>query len=492
MERFVDRYSLGFERGEGSSHFLRVKIPNGKVMVDQFRGLARLSDKYGRGYAEITNRQDLQFHWVDGEDAPNLFNALDELGFTTDKCGQAYPGAGYGDVRGIMGCPVAGVDRFELFDASPLVNRVNDLFTGNRAFLDLPRKFKMSISGCAINCTCPEIQDLSFVAVKRDDGGIGFSLLVGGGVGVPPKLAKPLGVLVEPDTVVAVAESIVGVFRDHGRRDAKVRARFKWLVEEWGVDKLRTVLTEKLGRRLEDHPVDYLPASGGEHVGVERQKQEGLSYINLPLIGGILSSSLMLRLADVAEKYGWPELRLTPSQNLILVGIEDDQIEGVLDRIRALGIDVAGSPLKWTTMPCAGNFCGKAPENVKKRSEEIVKHLEARFGAELEGLALRVYLSGCPNGCARHQVADIGLQGVETQVNKEAIPGYNLYLGGGLGPNPCLGRLVARGVRADGLKYALERIIAAYLKKRTDGESFREFCSRHRDDELRASTGLDV
>ena len=487
MERFVDRYSLGFERGEGSYHFLRVKIPNGILTVDQFRGLAHLARKYSRGYAEITDRQDIQLHWINGEDALDLFTALEDLGFTTDKCGQAYPGARYGDVRNIVGCPVAGVDRDELIDASPIVRKVSEFFTGKREYLDLPRKFKTSISGCILNCASPEVQDLAFVAVKAD-GRVGFSPMVGGGLGPPPKLAKPLGVFVEPELVLDVAKSVVEVYRDYGRRDSKAKARFKWFVEDVGVDRLRELVEEKLGKKLESYDKLRLPVSGFEHVGVNRQKQEGLYYINVPVIGGVLASDLMLKIADIAEKYGWPELRLTPHQNLIILGIEEHFVSTTLAELREVGLDCRGSTLRWYTIACPASFCGKVHDHTKKIAREILEYLEKRLGEDLN-FALRIYVSGCPNACARHPIADIGLQAVEIKVGDRVSIGYNLYLGGSLGPKPSLARLIFKGLDVETLKWKLECIVRSYLKMKIGDETFTEFCSRYSDEELRHLMG---
>ncbi len=484
MERFVDRYSLGFERGKGSQHFLRVKIPNGILTVDQFRGLAHLARKYSKGYAEITDRQDIQLHWINGEDALDLFTALEELGFTTDKCGQAYPGARYGDVRNIVGCPVAGVDRYELIDASPILRKVSNFFTGKKEYLDLPRKFKMSISGCALNCTSPEIQDLAFVAVEVD-GRVGFSPMVGGGLGPPPIFAKPLGVFVEPELVLDVARSVVEVYRDYGRRDSKAKARFKWFVEDVGVNRVREFVEEKLGRRLESYEMVPLPVSGYEHVGVNRQKQEGLYYINVPVVAGELSSDLMLKIADIAEKYGWPELRLTPHQNLIILGVQQHLIPTVLDKLREMGLDVRRPALRWHIIACPVSFCGKVHEDVKKRAHEVLRYLEERLGEDLN-LPLRIYISGCPNACARHPIADIGLQPVESKGNDEVTVGYNLYLGGSLGPKPSLARLILKKLDPETLKWKLECIVRSYLKMKRGNETFSDFCSRYSDEELRS------
>jgi sulfite reductase beta subunit-like hemoprotein len=442
-----------------------------------------MAEEYGRGYVEITDRQDFQLHWINGEDAQDVFAQLEQIGFATDKCGQAYPGARYGDVRNVVGCPVAGIDADEVFDASQIVREVTDFFTGNRAYLDLPRKFKMSISGCAINCTASEIQDLAFTGVRHPDGRVGFSLFGGGGVGAGPRLADAIDVFVEPKDVLQVARGFVDVYKENGPREAKAKARFKWLVQAWGPEKLRSMVEQKIGKRLEDFERQVFPVSR-EHVGVRPQKQGGYSYVTVPVIGGILSSRLMLRFADIAERYAWPEVRLTAFQNLVMVGIENNQIAKVVHELREMGFNVDDHPVMWTTIACAGNFCGKAPEDPKARAIKIVEHLKSRLGTAMQDVDMTIAVSGCPNGCARHLVADIGLQAVQMKKDVDTIPAYNLYLGGGLGKRRSLATLVKRAAEADGIESALEKIIAVYVEMRKEGESFCDFCHTRSDHDL--------
>lgn len=485
IEKFVDRYSLGRDKGEDSKHFLRIKIPNGMLTAEQFKVIALLSQRYSKGYAEITGRQDIQLHWIESEDALDIFSKLEEIGFTTDKCGQAYPGARYGDVRDIVGCPVAGVDRFELIDASSIVKQLDDFFTGNKEFLDLPRKFKISVSGCSLNCISPEVHDLSFVALRHPFGRRGFAILVGGTVGVAPQLARPLDVFVKPEEVIDVTKVMVEIFRDYGSRERKVKARFRWLVDAWGTEKLKKTIEEKIGRTLETYKLEYLPTCRGEHMGVQPQKQEGYFYISVPILGGALSSDKMLKIADIANEFGSGELRLSAFQNLVIINIPNKFVNLALNSLEEIGLSVTGSIVKWTTIACAGNFCGKAPEHPKKRAVEVIDYLEKRLGESLSNLKLRISFSGCPNGCARHLTADIGLQGAQLIIEGKPEPCYNIYVGESAGLNASLGKLIGRGIKAAQIKYALENLIKVYVEKKTNLESFREFCNRHTAEELR-------
>lgn len=478
IERFADRYSLGSERGEGSKHFLRIKIPNGILTTQQFRRVAQLAKKYSKGYAEVTDRQSIQLHWIESEDAPLIFAQLEEIGFTTDRCGQGFPGARYGDVRGIVGCPAAGVNEFELIDTAPIVQELDRFFTGNKDFQDLPKKFKISVSACPLNCTNPAVHDLSFVALKNPTGKIGFAVLVGGTVGTASRLAESLEVFAEPHDVVSIAKAVVEVYRDYGPREEKAKARFRWLIEKWGTEKLRRTVEEKIGRPLETCKLERLPMSLGEHIGANPQKQEGFFYVTIPILGGMLSTDVMLKIVEVAEKYGGGDLRLSPSQNIVIINIPEEHVDVVVKTLEQIGFPMKGSALRGTTIACAGNFCGKAPEHPKKKAAEIINYLEDRFGENLKNLNLCICLSGCPNGCARHLIADIGLQAMQLTVDGKPTPCYNVYVGGRLGSNSALGRLVKRAVRTDEIKYEVENLIATYIRNKTN-LSFHNFNNKH-------------
>ncbi len=461
--RLANRYSLGSEKGEGSKHFLRIKIPNGILNTQQFRKIADLSEKYGRKYAEITDRQDIQLHWIEAEYAPAIFAVLQQLGFTTDKCGQGYPGVGHGDVRNIEGCSVAGVDKDELIDTSPMAKELDQFFTGNKDFEDLPRKIKISISGCSLNCPAPEAYDLAFMAVKKPSGKVGFIVFVGGTLGSSPHIAQQLKVWVEPELVIAFTKAVVEIFRDNGKREVKAKARFRWLVEEWGTEKLRGAIEAKLGKKLETYELERLAIRQAEHVGVKPQKQKGLVYINVPILGGVLSADIIRSISDLADKYGNGDIRLTPYQNLIIINIPKQHITAVQSGLLELGFPVNGSALRWTTIACAGNFCAKAPESPKGRAKEVIDYLE-KSGKNFSP-NLRIGLSGCPNGCSRHLLADIGVQGTHTSVDGRPTATYSVFVGGGLASVSALGKLEKQGVAAEEVKHEVERLIHARKSK---------------------------
>jgi sulfite reductase beta subunit-like hemoprotein len=280
LENFQNRYVLGKDKCEGSSRFLRIKIPNGKLTAEQFKAIANLAKAYGRGYVEITDRQNLQLHWIDPDKALEIFKNLDEIGFSTDHGGQGIPTAHCGDVRAIVSCPAAGIDKHELIDTRPVVKQLDGFFNGNKDFLDLPRKLKIAISGCSLNCGNPEIHDLSFVAVENPSNEIGFAVLVGGTVANAPELGRPLNIKVKTEEILDVAKCTAEIFRDFGTREVKAKARFRWLVDAWGTEKLRKAIEEKLGKPLKSYTLEQLPTCGGEHVGVQPQKQEGYTHMS--------------------------------------------------------------------------------------------------------------------------------------------------------------------------------------------------------------------
>ena len=319
LEALHYRYVLGKDKCDGSTRFLRIKIPNGKLNAEQFKKIAALSSEYGRGYAEITDRQNIQLHWIESEKELEIFKKLDKIGFSTDHGGQGFPNAHCGDVRAIVSCPAAGIDKHELIDAYPIVKQLDSFFNGNKDFLDLPRKMKIAVLGCSLNCGNPEIQDLSFVAVKRGSSEIGFAVLVGGTIAAVPELGRPLNVIVKSEEILDAAKCTAEIFRDFGSREMKAKARFRWLVMDgWGTEKLRKVIEEKMGKTLETYPLEHLPTHGGEHVGVQAQKQKGYSFINVPIVSGMLSFEKMLTIGTNRRGIWQCRVTLTPFQNIIL------------------------------------------------------------------------------------------------------------------------------------------------------------------------------
>lgn len=493
IERFVGRYSIGRDSNPysttGSLHFLRIRVPGGILTSNQFRGIAALSSKYGKGVAEVTDRQDIQLHWIRAEDSLEIFSFMDEMGFTTDMCGQGFRGARYGDVRNIICCPASGIEKDEIFNPCPIVKRLTKFFSGNPDFLDLPRKFKISMSGCGSDCTRAVINDLAFVAVDNGNE-TGFTILVGGSVGASlpgPRLAKPVKIFIRPNDVFEVAVATVKIHRDYSNRESKAKARFKWLIETWGIERFVSILEEEVGRKFEKYDGPIFKRQT-DHEEVQPQKIEGQYYVNIPLLEGRLTSSLMNQIADLADKYGNEELRFTPTQKIIVPNIGEENKETVLKILRKMGFPMDRSKTRWLSVGCPSDFCGKATDICAKETvKNIVEYLEEYFGIEiLKDLRLRVNVSGCPNDCSASLISDIGLIGRQIRVDRGLKQAYDIYLGGSVGEKPLLGRLVEERVQADELRLRIASFIVSYLKYRKPDEGISDFCRRHSNEELKA------
>lgn len=486
IRRFIGRYSIGRDEPlseRGSSHFLRIKVPGGRLTAEQLLGIAELAQKYSRGIGEVTDRQDIQLHWVEAEDALEIFQRMDELGFTTDMCGQGFTGARYGDVRNIVCCPVSGIEKGELIDVYPLVKKLTDFFTGNR---DLPRKFKIAISGCGSDCARVEVNDLGLVAVEKD-GEIGFTMTVGGGVGASlpgPKLAEPTYAFIKPEDAFDMVVASVEIHRDHGNRESKAKARFKRLIDEWGVKKFLSVLEENTGRKLEEYN-GPLYLNEKDHRGIQPQTQEGHYYVHIPLIGGLLTAHHMTKLAELAKEYGNGELRLTPQQNIIVANVKDR--DAVIGKLKRLGFQLHGSSLRWSSVGCPSDFCGKTKEpHAKDAVKSVVKRLETRFNLNvLNDAAVKVHVSGCPNDCCAAWTAVIGFQGKLVKEGVELKQRYGLLLGGEPAKSK-LARQVIEKASLEELENGLEALLKKYVELKRGRETFAEFCNRHTITELKS------
>lgn len=483
IERFVGRYSIGRDSNPlnitGSPHFLRFKVPGGFITSQQFRGVAELATKYGRGKAEITNRQDIQLHWVRAEDSLDIFGVMDELGFTTDMCGQGFSGARYGDARNIVCCPTSGIEEEEILDGYPLMQRLSNFLIGNPDFQDMPRKFKFSISGCGADCTRAVTNDLALVAVKKG-AEAGFTLLVGGSMGssLPgPRLAQNSGVFVRKEDAFDVAVATIEIHRDYGNRESKAKARFKWLLQEWGLEKLLRLIEEKLGKSLESYSGPIFQRRNC-HEGVQPQSQVGYHYVNIPIIDGRLTSNQMVQVAGLSEEYGNGELRLTPTQNIILPNVK--AIDEVSRKLSEIGFPVEGSKPKWTSMGCSSDYCGKTKSpHAKQITKEILDHLESQFDRSiLDEAEVSIHASGCPHNCCANLIAEIGLAGRLVRKGEDREQTYDIILGGGFGSDPGFGRVVEEKVPAAKIMLRIASLLREYVKNRNPSETLREFCNR--------------
>ena len=456
------------EELEAPYFMLRIRIDSGRLTNEQLRTIGELSTEYGRDVADITDRQNVQLHWIRIEDVPAIWERLDAVGLdTTEACGDC--------PRVIVGCPLAGVAHDEVLDATGVLKEVRDRYIGDPAFSNLPRKFKTSISGCSVHCTNHEINDVAFVGVELPDGRKGYDLWVGGGLSTNPKLGLRLGAFVEPERVAEVWAGVTSVFRDYGYRRSRMHARLKFLLADWGTEKFRQVLeTEYLSAPLPDGPAPATPPTEErDHVGVHRQS-DGRSYVGAVPRAGRTSGLQLQRVAVLAEQYGAGRVATTAQQGLVVLDVPDEHVDTVVDELESDDLRVTPSRFRRGVLACTGlEFCKLAIVETKARSVDLYAELEKRLPDFDEPLTINV--NGCPNSCARFQTGDIGLKG--SIVDGEE--GFQVHLGGRLGEDAGFGRK-SRGLKvtADGAADYVERVLRSYLEHREPGEKFAVWARR--------------
>jgi sulfite reductase (ferredoxin) len=452
---------------EDKFFMMRVRIPGGQLTAGQLRVVAGVAKEYGRDLADITDRQNVQFHWIRIEDVPDIWARLAEVGLSSlQACGDV--------PRNIIGCPVAGLDASEILDATAALRATEAVAAGNPAFTNLPRKYKTTISGCPAYCTPHEANDVSFVGVIGPGGSPGFDLWVGGGLSTNPMLARRLGAFVEPDRVPEVWAGVTSVFRDYGYRRLRSRARLKFLVADWGPERFRDVLeTSYLGRRLPDGPAPTPPAGARDHIGAHRQ-HDGRYYVGVAPHVGRTSGGQLWQVADLAEAYGSGRVRATTEQKLLIVDVPEDKVSELTAELAAIDLQASPSVFRRGTMACTGiEFCKLGIVETKQRARDLYAELDRRLPAFETPITIN--LNGCPNSCARFQLADIGLKGSIV----DGAEGFQVHLGGSLGADPSFGRKL-RGLKvtADALPDYVERLLRNYQDDRTLGEPFASWVRR--------------
>jgi sulfite reductase (ferredoxin) len=440
--------------------------------------------KYARGTADVTDRQNIQLHWIEIESVPAIWEALEGVGLsTTEACGDT--------PRVIMGCPLAGLDSDELIDATPEIAVITEQFIGDPELSNLPRKFKSSISGCAAQCTHHEINDIAFAAVRDPETGeAGYDLWVGGGLSTNPMIAKRLGAFVRPGQVPEVWKAVCEVFRDYGYRRLRHRARIKFLIADWGAQKFREVLEkEYLGYALPDGPAPVnVDSAMRDHVGVHRQR-DGLNYVGFAPRVGRLNGELLASVATLADRYGSGRVRTTAEQKMVIIDVPDASVPGLMADLDALGLPAAPSVFRRHTMACTGiEFCKLAIVETKGRAMSLIDELERRLPDFSSPVTINV--NGCPNSCARIQTADIGLKGsLVTDASGNQVEGFQIHLGGTLTGGDATGSGFGRKVRglkatAEELPDYVERVLRRYDAARTAGETFAAWTLRASDEDL--------
>ena len=478
---------MGGRGGEGKAlerFMLRIRIPNGILQSQQLHAIADLTERYARSIADLTVRQNIQLHWITIEDLPQVLEGLWQVGLNTSgACGDV--------TRNITGCPVAGIDADEICDASPLALATDRMLAGNAEFYNLPRKFKISITGCRVWCPYPEINDLGLTAAKRVVNGeeeIGFSLRVGGGLSTDPYLGARLNAFVRWDQVLPAVKGIAELFRDSGQlREHRERARLKFLFlrHGWTADDFQKELERRIGFRFDPAVEEQAPDDVyRDHVGIHRQKQSGLWYVGAAVLRGRITPEQMHAAADLAERFADGQLRTTNMQNLLVVNVPQLQAETLAKELDAIGLRVGGSSFYRGTIACSGSeFCKLAITETKAFSRWLVEELDERLPAFDQHLKLHV--TGCPNSCGQHWIADIGIEGKKLKINGEMADAYYFCLGGSLGLSQAVARPVGYRCAATEVPNAIERLLRHYLAAREEGENLRRYFARHTETQLR-------
>ncbi|MBI9114137.1 nitrite/sulfite reductase [Sanguibacter suaedae] len=460
---------------------LRVRIDGGGLTTEQLRVIAEISTEFGRDTADITDRQNIQLHWIEVEAVPEIWRRLEAVGLqTTEACGDV--------PRVVLGSPVAGIAKDELIDPRPVIEEITRRYIGIPELANLPRKFKTAITGHPSQDVVHEINDVAFVALEHPELGIGYDLWVAGGLSANPRLGERLGAFVTEEQAPDVWHGVVQIFRDYGYRRLRNKARLKFLLADWGTEKFRQILEDEyLGYKLPDGPPAPKPPSPGDHVGVHEQR-DGKFYVGAAPYVGRVSGTILSGVADLAESVGSQRVRLTPHQKLLVLDVPPADVPTVVTGLRALSLEAEPSAFRRNTIACTGiEFCKLAIVDTKDTATATIDSLEERLG-DMSGLKpITLHVNGCPNSCARIQTADIGLKGqLVTNDAGEQEPGFQVHLGGGLANQDRelagMGRTV-RGLKvtAADLTDYVERVVRRYEADRTDEETFAEWS--HRADE---------
>jgi sulfite reductase (ferredoxin) len=464
---------------------MRVRSDGALLTSETVRALGEIGRDFARDTADITDRENIQYHWIRIEDVPEIWQRLDDAGLSSlEACGDS--------PRPFLGSPVAGIAADEIIDGTSALEEIARRALGNPAYSNLPRKFKTAVTGHPSHDVSPETNDVAFVGTVHPELGPGFDLWVGGGLSTNPMLAQKAGVWIPLDEVADVWEGVASIFRDYGYRRLRSRARLKFLVADWGVEKFREVLeNEYLGRPLVSCASPPSPVGHRDHVGVHEQ-QDGQRYVGLAPTVGRVTGSLLVQLSEVMQEYAVAGARLTPYQKIVLVGVDPAAIDAVLPRLDAIGLSATPSEWRRNTMACTGiEFCKLAIVDTKNRARDLVAELERRF-PNLD-VPITVNVNGCPNACARTQVADIGLKGQLVLDGDRQVEGFQVHLGGATGLEAGFGRkLRAHKVTSAGLDDYVAIVVSNFLVDRQQDESFAAWVARADEDLLRGEKVLEV
>jgi sulfite reductase (ferredoxin) len=474
--------------GKATEYFMmRIGLPNGMLTAHQLRVIGELTQKYARNLSDITTRQNIQLHWLTIESLPEVVEALTAIGLS--------PKGACGDVmRNVTGCPLAGLQSHELIDASPLAIEVAHKLTANPEFYNLPRKFKVSVTGCPLWCSYPEINDVALTAIRREVNGleeIGYTLRVGGGLSTEPHIAERIPAFIPQDKAFAVVEAVLRIFKEQQElRENRTRARIKYLFMRhgWTAETMLEAIEAKLGHKLDPSPVseDVVPDDVyRDHVGITPQLQPGLSAVGASVMGGRLSGDQLIQLANLAEEFGNGHLRATIMQNIILVNVPNDRARELVHRLSAMGLHVEVTPFWRGAIACTGTeFCKLAIAETKAFSKWLTSEMEDRLpGFDQQ---IKLHVTGCTNSCGQSWIADIGLEGKKIKKDGVMVDAFYFCVGGAVGKYAAIARQIGYRAAAEDCPEAIERLLRAYLAAREPGEDLRAYFARTDDDSLRA------
>jgi ferredoxin-nitrite reductase len=482
------------QRQGGDAFMLRIKVPGGRLDAAQAKVIGEIADTFARGpapnpvfgdaYLDITTRQDIQLHWIRIGAVPEIWGRLEAVGMTTvQACGDS--------ARNVLCCPVSGLDADEVLDAHPVAQAVSDFFTGNREYANLPRKFKLSVTGCREDCAQAEINDIGLWPARRDDGTVGFNVLVGGGLSDGPRMGSDIDVFVTPDPgrVVELFRAIAQLFGELGNRENRGLARMRYLVQELGPERFRAELAARAAFPLEAAGEALTRRYRGDHVGVHPQRQPGLHYVGLNVTVGRMAGRDLVEAARLAREYGDGGLRLATDQNLILTGVPTERVEGLLAEPLLATHSPSPGPFERGVVACTGNeFCRFALVETKARAATWARDLDRRLGPDEAGDGIvRMHFSGCPASCAQPQIADIGFRGETAHRDDQILEAVDIGLGGSLGTDAAFVDWVEGAKPVDEVPEALAGLLTRYRAERRDGEAFHQWARRLPNAELRAT-----
>ncbi|NHN46378.1 ferredoxin--nitrite reductase [Halostella sp. JP-L12] len=502
--KWAGMYAHGRQRGY---FMMRTKVPGGYLTPEQAEVIGEVAEEYatappeyggenqnelwGDAFLDVTTRQDVQKHWIEVEDVPEIWERYDEVGLTTIQgCGDS--------ARNVLGCPAAGLDGHECFDAQPVIDAVSEFFTENREYANLPRKFKMTITGCSRDCSQSQINDVGLTPARKTVDGedqYGFHVKVGGGLSDGPRMATAMDVFVLPEHAVEFCRAVAQTFKELGDRNNRGVCRMRYLVQQLGTEKFEEAVRDRCAVDLPSRGVDLTEGYLGDHVGVHDQKQDGLCYVGFNVIAGRMGGDEFAAAARAAREYGTEDasIRLATDQNFLITHVPEENVEDLLAEPFAEDYQPDPGPFARGAVGCTGSeFCNYGIIETKKRVKRWARELDDRIDTP-DGLdVVRMHMSGCSASCAQPQIADIGFRGETVQIDTdgdgdedEMVEGMDFGLGGSLGSDNEFLDWVENAVPADAVLPALESLFDAYGEDRTDEERFYEWCRRVDNDRLR-------